>query len=231
MRRRAGWRRRGAFAAAGVVAAGLGVAALGASCGAQKKEVELTFYDDAAGPHGFTCHENADPDKLLVERVLRDGRLSLVVDFFQLDATPTCSGIALLEWCHANPCPLLEGERACVDVPLDFLQDTGSAPVQAQVRRALAGVKGELVTGSAPDAIVLVRVVATTASCADVAAEGAAFDCSKLVGCANSCPVYLPEAGDDVQLDLDARPDQCDETTIRICAAPDLAHFQDSCGK
>jgi hypothetical protein len=207
------------------------VALLVGACGPRKKEVELTFYDDTAGPHGFTCRENGNPDKLLVERVVRDGRLTLVVDFFQLDATPTCSGIALLEWCHVNPCPLLTGKRSCVDVPLAFLEDAGNASPQTLVRRALAEVKGELVTASAPDAIVLVRVVATTASCADVAKEGVAFECSKLVGCANSCPVYLPEAGADVQLDLDANPGQCDETTIRVCSAPDLAHFQDNCGK
>jgi hypothetical protein len=210
----------------------LALSALPAACGTQKREVELVFYDDGKGPHGFTCHLDSDPDTLLLERVATDKRLSLVVDFIQLDGSPICSGVALLEWCSAHPCPLLVARRACFDVPLDFLADAGAGTPKIQLlRAALDELKGQLVTGSAPEAIVLVRVVATTASCDDVEKRGAAFQCDKLVGCVVSCPVYLPDAGSTVQLDLDVTPEQCNETAIHLCAAPELANHKMTCSE
>jgi hypothetical protein len=214
----------------------LAAAAVFASCGPQTREVRLTFYDSGTGPHGFTCRTNETPPKLLVSRAVDARRVSLVVDFFQLDGSPTCSAVGLLEWCLEQGCPLLPKHRSCVDVPLDFLQDLGDPDLTAieAANAFLEHIEGTLVTNDPPEAIVLVRVVATTTECSGIAAnpetpEQAKFDCASLVGCANSCPVYLPEASGDVQLDLDVRPELCGETAIQICASPDIAIGSEHC--
>jgi hypothetical protein len=198
-----------------------------------KREVKLTFYDGGDGPHGFICDSNGTPSEPLAYRARDTRRVSLVVDFFQLDGSPTCSAVGLLEWCLAEGCPLLPEHRSCLDVSLDFLNDLTSPSVADITGAFLAEIDGKLVTDDPPDAIVLVRVVATTAECWEVdepeKPEEAKFACDKLVGCANSCPVYLPEVDGELQLDLDVRPELCGETAIQICASPDLAFDSQHC--
>lgn len=205
-----------------------GTALVGA-CHTGVHEVELTFYDDGHGPHGFLCVD--DGGVPLAHRAVTDGQLSLVVDLFRFDGSPACSAVALLEWCQAQPggCPLLLDRRACLDVPLGFLDGGHETPITA-VQTALAQLKGRLVMSSVPDEVVVVRVVATTATCAEVSAGGASFACSALVGCANSCAVSLADAGGEVELDLDIRAARCDEGTVGICASPDLTNVDGTCG-
>jgi hypothetical protein len=205
----------------------LGVLAAGglllASCEERVRRVSLSFSDDGDGPRGFLCKESAGDDYLLT-RALDGGRASLVVDFIRLGGFPLCRPIKLLDWCRENGCEILGGKRACFDLP-PLPSDAGEAFEAAAT--AVSDLEGSTVTSSAPDEPVLVRVVAVAATCAEVEAGGLTFDCAKLMGCANSCPVYLPGV-DDVPLDLDVSGEQCEDAVV-VCASADLGSPAASC--
>ncbi len=204
----------------------VGSTILAASCGDRVNDVTLTFYDDGSGPHGFLCTDANQ--QLLAQRISTERKLSAVVDLFRLGGSPICSSDAISAWCQAHGCTRLAPSRVCFDLPLTFLESPPEVKGGERVRAGLAELQGKLVTAEAPAEVVLLRVVAIASSCTEVAASGGAFDCTKLVGCTKSCPVFLPEAG-NVQLDFDTPGGQCDLGAVVICAAPDLTETEGAC--
>ncbi|MBK8257958.1 MAG: hypothetical protein IPK82_35495 [Polyangiaceae bacterium] len=187
--------------------------------------VDLTFTDDGNGTRGFVCKET-DSDAYLAGRAVKTGKASLVVDYIQLGGAPLCRPIKLLDWCRKEGCTLLENERACIDFqPID---PNSTASPQELARNAINLLSGEIVTNEAPEETVLVRVVVIAQTCDEVEQNGPAFDCTKLIGCANSCPVFLPDV-DAVPLDLDVQGEHC-ESAVIVCASADLGSPQLECG-
>ncbi|MEZ4299246.1 MAG: hypothetical protein R3B70_30125, partial [Polyangiaceae bacterium] len=174
---------------------------------------------------GFVCKE-ADGDEYLARRAFTEGHAAVVIDYVRLGGSPLCRPIKLLDWCREQGCELLGELRACVDLP-PIPKGAAGAPAEALVKQAISALQGETVTPAAPDEPVLVRVVAVAATCADIEAGGLDFDCTKLIGCANSCPVYLP-AVEEVPLDLDVSGDHCEDAVV-VCASRDLGAPETAC--
>ncbi len=204
----------------------VGSTILAASCGDRVNDVSLSFYDDGSGPHGFLCTDANQ--QLLAQRISTEGKLSAVVDLFRLGGSPICSNVAISAWCQAHSCTRLAPSRVCFDLPLTFLESPPRRRAPSGCEAGLAELKGKLVTAEAPAEVVILRVVAIASSCTEVAASSGAFDCTKLVGCTKSCPVFLPEAG-NVQLDFDTPGGQCDLGAVVTCAAPDLTETEGAC--
>jgi hypothetical protein len=85
---------------------------------------------------------------------------------------------------------------------------------------AIDDLAGEVLTRDAPDGVVIVRLVGTTQSCAELAASGT-FDPERLVGCAHSCPGDLDEIHGDLLLSLEGVGRDC-EGAVRVCASDDF---------
>lgn len=208
------------------VVAGPGAGLLAAACGEQVHGVRLVFTNDGKGTRGFFCKEE-DGDGFLLKRALTSGHASIVVDYVHLGGSPLCRPIKLFDWCRSNGCEIFEEERTCIDLPPVDGTDGGQPEALDTVSEALRELEGALVTADAPQEPVLVRVVAMASTCAEVKAGGIAFDCHALIGCANSCPIFLPSV-EEVPLDLDAAGEHCEDAVV-TCASSDLGSPETSC--
>lgn len=200
------------------------ISVLAAACDERVHEVRLAFTDDGQGVRGFVCKEPGGG--YLALRAVETGHASIVVDYIRLGGAPLCRPVKLLDWCRDHGCPILKELRACLDLPA-VPPDASIEPGHDPVGDALRSLQGSLVSPDAPEEPVLVRVVATARTCAEVEAGGVAFECESLIGCANSCPVFLPSVG-EVPLDLDVSSDQC-EAAVIVCASADLGDPDTSC--
>ena len=53
-------------------------------------------------------------------------------------------------------------------------------------------------------------------------------DCTKLMGCAYSCPVVLGEADGDIVLDIETIDEQC-ESYVEVCASSHGLRVENTC--
>lgn len=190
----------------------------------QSRSVGLTFGADGEGLDGFLCADDAGVRVL--DRLGADAGTapaSLVVDFITLGGVPGCRASQLISWCSTHDCQVAKGSRVCLNIELPTGVTGQTRPeIRTKVREALKSLKGEQVTGDAPDEFVMVRVVATKQPCSELeGVEPAAYDAKQLVGCAYSCPVLFDKIDQDVYLGFDTLVDQCDQG-LRICSGKDL---------
>lgn len=207
----------------------LGMGLLLGAC-VQVREVELTFGDEGEGLDGFMCR---DPSGAPILTRLQDGAgqmqpAALVLDFIRLGGLPGCRSGQVVSWCVDHPCAPIAGHRACVSTQFSPVTGLDRPQLRASIQQTMDAMKGTLVTGDAPDEFVLVRLVGTAQSCAEVEQrpDGTLppFDEPKLVGCVYSCPVLLDALEGDLFLGFDTLTDLC-EQGVRVCAAGDL-HWQ-----
>lgn len=176
---------------------------------------------------GFGCSE-ADGTSFFSHD--NTGSVSIVVDFFAFSgfdgSVDDCPGGGLPASCQSFSCQLLPSSRWCTQVALEA-GGRNAVDVASQVETTLHGM---VVSSNAPSGNVLVRVVATAQRCADVSA-GQDFDCTKLVGCASTCP-FDPQASAGPQpLELitsSAQPGAC-ATAVYACASADPGQPMASC--
>lgn len=198
----------------------LAIVALFAAGCSTRRQVELELLDD-----GFACRERGS-SSLLIERAISAGRLelSLIVDFIDLEGElPSCRGEQLAAWCVSHGgcevLPLPGGVRYCQRIELDV----AGMSSQQILGAAHAELAGRTVIEDAPDVPVLVRAVATTQTCDEVAAaiDGAFPDFAPdaVVGCAYSCPVLL-DAADRVTLAIDTFDDDCAAQVLACAVGP-----------
>jgi hypothetical protein len=158
------------------------------------------------------------------------GSVTVVVDFFAFSgfdgSVDFCPGGGLPASCQMFSCQLLPGTRWCTQIRIDAA-DHSAVDVATEVEDALHGM---VVSPNAPSGNVLVRVVATAQPCEDLAA-GQDLDCTKLVGCASTCP-FDPQASAGPQpLELitsTAQPGAC-AAAVLACASADPGHPMTSC--
>ena len=194
------------------------------------RRVQLTFGEEGEGLDGFLCRDVAGTP-ILRRLEQMDGTMgpaALVVDFIRLGGLPGCRSGQVVRWCADHTCAPIASHRACIGAQFSPVAGMTRSEMRAAVQQALQDLSGTLLTGDAPDEFVLVRLVGTAQSCADVAARGdgtlPAFDEGRLVGCAYSCPVLLDSLQGDLFLGFETLTDIC-EQGIRVCAAGDL-HWQ-----
>lgn len=179
----------------------------------------------AISPVGFQCQEPGSPAPFLADRLIAGARpplLSLVVDFISLDGLPDCRLPGLAGWCRSHPCAPIASARVCFSENLGSQLAMGAPPVGA-LTMLVASLRGQPVSNNAPTVPLLVRLVATTQSCAELQQSGTlAFDPNQLLGCAESCPVRLQDTDGDLQLDIDFLPtgptDHNCEGQVQLCA-------------
>ena len=127
-----------------------------------------------------------------------------VFDFVEVSGVPSCRGSALVDWCSAlSRCHVTARRCFDVDACVSGSGTSTAASVEAGLRAAADGV----ILDPAPDGVVLVRVVGSAQSCAEIASAGVAR--REVFGCAYSCPAQLDAVQGSVQLDLDALDDEC----------------------
>ncbi len=161
---------------------------------------------------GLDCRD-ATLNTLLAARLQANhGRGSVVVDYLRLGGVPHCRPREIGDWCTKHTCPTIPETRVCIPITVPT---TNPHPVQ-DLYQAINALQGRVVTSSAPDEYVLVRLVATSEECDQL---GGAFDTRRLAGCLYSCPVLLSADG-DVLLDLDPTDINC-ESTVDVCATLD----------
>ncbi len=151
----------------------------------------------------FSCRDTAG-GRFLAERAYAEApaHAAIVVDFVRTGGVPRCQGTGILSWCSDHSCLPIDGQRRCFDVALPG----EPARAREELAAALGALDGQLVSADAPSEAVLVRVLATAERCADItsaAPSSRAFDTSRLLGCAYSCPVSLDSTAGEVVLDLD----------------------------
>lgn len=192
--------------------------ALTLSACVETRSVALTFGADGEGLDGFMCKDTSGT--LLLSRVPSDGQASIVIDFVKLGGVPGCRTGQLVKWCTSHDCSAIQGKRSCVNVKLPA-PSMAREELRAALLTALREGDPFQATSDAPDEFVLVRVVGTTQSCDEVTAAAAdplpAFDKSKLVGCAYSCPVLFDKVEQDVYLGFETLTTTC-EQGVRICS-------------
>jgi len=179
--------------------------------GCEKEVVQLTIDVDGSrnDARGWRCTEDADPGRYLFQRAAQFGAASVVVDFLRLDGIPGCRLGELYAWCADHPCTPIPETRVCIDI--DMSGFTGD--VFTDLQDMAAQVSGQVVTEDAPHEPVLVRALAVALPCSQVPTAGAPsleVDCSRLMGCAYSCPVALGSGSGTVGLDLDVINDSCE---------------------
>jgi hypothetical protein len=202
---------------------------LAAAC-SETTTVHLTFGQDtsaattAAGtPVAFRCRD-ADGHFLPSRAVVGTGTgrqlaVAFVVDFFALGGVPSCRPGDIARWCQgeSHDCHVIADDanapRLCFDTSAP-LSPTGEA--SRAMADVLAGLEGRIVTSDAPHEPVIIRVVASAQSCAQLT-PGADYAADQLVGCALSCPVQLDSVSGDVLLDLPTISDMC-EASVVACA-------------
>jgi hypothetical protein len=184
----------------------------------ETRSVALTFGSEGEGLDGFMCKDSSDT--LLLSRLPPDGAASLVVDFVRLGGVPGCRTGQLVKWCSTHECVPIQSTRTCLDVKLP----APGAPreeLRAALLTAMRSLGSPEASADAPDEFVLVRVVGTTQSCDTLLPAGQdplpAFDKSKLVGCAYSCPVLFDKVEQDVYLGSETLTTSC-EQGVRICS-------------
>ncbi len=188
------------------------------------RSVSLTFGEAGEGLDGFMCKDAMG--KQLLDRRAPEAKASLIVDFVRLGGVPGCRVSQLISWCAAHDCKPIPGGRSCLpDIELPTgVSATPREELRGRLREAISRLSGAGVTPDAPDEFVLVRVVGTLQSCAEVEGSGdvlPALEPSKLLGCAYSCPVLLDRVDQDVYLGFDTLVGAC-EQGVRTCAAGDL---------
>lgn len=220
------------------IAAGL---ALAPACTARVNAVDLVLRT-SRGPVALLCREGTAPlggpgtmppggmgnpgmstrgdaGALLISRARSAGSARVVLDYFGINGgVPGCLPDSLIDHCTAHCCPSYPSQRVCIDVTL------ADAATRSDLQLAddlLASLRGRVATHDAPDGYVLVRVVVTTETCAELEPTDAGtppeFDSTKLVGCAFSCPVRLDEVPGSLSLGLPALGDQCG-ASVDSCA-------------
>jgi hypothetical protein len=175
-------------------------------------------------PAGFACkRSNGD---LMIQDALDGNQLemSLVVDFLDMHGgLPMCRGDAIARWCDDNGgCRPIEGPngvRYCIELKVTVdLQD----PV-ASAAAFNAALKGSVVIEDAPDIAVMVRVVGTVQSCAEVerwtGVDYPTYQPAKVVGCAYSCAEFLDEV-DHLPVSIDAFDQDCEPQVLECAAGP-----------
>ncbi len=205
-------------------------AASATGCKAEEVHVAyLDFKEVDGGVSGFTCTESkptllspAPPP--LAQRALTkcggNGRVTFVADVVSLaGGNPRCSPGALGEWCDAHACNPNAESRKCFE--RDIFDATTAEEAVVAISRELRGLGGTTITSNAPGESVLVRVIATTETCAEIQARPNAdpFDCTRLMGCTYSCPVVPESAGGaiDMRLDLGLNLPQFERIYDQIC--------------
>ncbi|MBA3818779.1 MAG: hypothetical protein H0X17_07800, partial [Deltaproteobacteria bacterium] len=100
---------------------------------------------------------------------------------------------------------------------------TNATALGRSIREELA-TRGDILS-DAPDRPVVIRVVATTQPCDEIAQVEpgdpslyVGLDARAAVGCAYSCPVLLDEVTGSISVSLDALDDRC-EASVAVCAA------------
>lgn len=195
------------------------VAALGALAGCERDHRVriLLGPDEDTLTRGFLCDD--DDGMPLAARGVAGGhlRFNLVVDLIALGGVPGCRGEELLAWCEAHTCAPIAPAAGRYCVPLDLVVDVANLPgIVDQLYAQLAAAPP--IAADAPTAPVVVRAVATTQTCAEVA-DATDFAPEALIGCAYSCPVQL-DLVDDVQLSLDTLSSRCEREVIGCANGP-----------
>lgn len=184
----------------------------------ETRSVALTFGSEGEGLDGFMCRDSAEVP--LLSRLPPDGRASLVVDFVRLGGVPGCRTGQLMKWCTTHECVPIQSTRTCLDATLP-LPGAPREELRAALLTAMRSLGSPETSADAPDEFVLVRVVGTTQGCDTLLPAGAdplpAFDKSKLVGCAYSCPVLFDKVEQDVYLGFETLTASC-EQGVRICS-------------
>jgi hypothetical protein len=186
----------------------------------ETRSVALTFGSVGEGLDGFMCKDDAGV--MLLERVPTDGQASLVIDFVRLGGVPGCRTGQLMQWCMTHECVPIQSTRTCRGVKLP-LPGAPREQLREQLLEAMRSLdpSDSNASADAPDEFVLVRAVGTTQSCDTLLPSGSeplpAFDKSKLVGCAYSCPVLFDKIEQDVYLGFETLTAAC-EQGVRICS-------------
>ena len=194
----------------------------------QTREVDVTFGSNGEGLDGFLCKASGDfvLNRLATYADAGPGpttaTASLVTDFVRLGGLPGCRTSQLVDWCSTHQCVALPGTRKCNPIRLPTGLDAGTPreDVRDLVQQQFKSLSGDLISNQAPDEIVLLRVIATAASCEEVLASDA-YDKAKLVGCAYSCPTLFSQVGQDVYLGFDTLVGAC-EQGLRTCSDNEL---------
>lgn len=123
-----------------------------------------------------------------------------VFDFVELGGVPSCGSSALVEWCSGDPSRCHVTARRCFDVDACVVGSgtSSAASVEAGLREAANGV----ILDPAPDGFVLVRLVGSAQSCAQIESTGVSR--REVFGCVYSCPEQLDGVMGAVQLGLDS---------------------------
>lgn len=174
---------------------------------------------DTGRPAGFTCRApsatgNGPTLAELVAPSLRPCTMACgagscrteayVFDFIEVGGVPSCRGASLVDWC-SEPGRCRVARRTCFDVDACVASSLGTT--SESVLEGLRVATGGVILDSPPSGTVLVRVVGSAQSCADIAAAGLMR--TDVFGCAYSCPVQLASTEGPLQLDLDALDDEC----------------------
>ncbi len=182
--------------------------------------VPRIFPDELVAPvglSGFTCTEdgklNRESTSLLQRAVApcegdsgtasceeepRAVRMSIIVDFLELEGTPQCEPYGLLQWCGRNDsCTPMLQHRFCKDMDLEsYISDRQADRLDLEQVQGFIGTElareclpswtvdtlslqtwlirellNEPVTDDAPDGRVVVRMVATRERCAEIEAR------------------------------------------------------------
>lgn len=135
-----------------------------------------------------------------------------VFDFIEVGGVPSCRGASLVDWC-GEPGRCRVAQRRCFDVDACVSGSAGNTAMS--VAAGLRAASGGVIDDAPPSATVLVRVVGSAQSCADIAATGVMR--TDVFGCAYSCPTQLATTDGPLQLDLDALDSECG-TLVWGCA-------------
>jgi hypothetical protein len=181
---------------------------------------------------GFLCRtETALPELLAGDFLFERGhdqatgevRFSMIVEVTSLgDVLPGCLPEELLGVCRgAADCP--SAARICAPIAvtgprgkrLAMMNETEASSFFSQLGASLKALPP--LFRDAPDGPVVVRAVASTDSCEQLAATGR-LDVDSLMGCAYSCPVILDDLDGSLRLGFATREDFC-APEVRGCAA------------
>lgn len=197
------------------------------SCSEEVNHLQLSFVvlgGNGQSVSGFNCATGSGDDRqLLTSRAITvtgpgqaEIALSLVVDFIRVGGLPRCRLTDLYNWCQEQPCGPIAEARQCVQFGPEQVRTAGLGP-----RAVLDELVGDqLVTPDAPDETVIIRVVGTTMTCDEVAAEtDLGFVRNSLLGCAYSCPLVPDSVSGEVPIQLDAFQSDC-ELQVAACADP-----------
>lgn len=203
-----------------------------AACQVEHK-VKLELAGDAGSiSHGFLCRtETSLPDLIAGDFLFERGHdpatgevsFSMIVEVTSLgDVLPGCLPEEILGVCRsAADCP--SAARVCAPLTvagprgkrLAMMNEAEAAAFVSQLGAALKALPPLL--HDAPDGPVVVRAVASTDSCEQLAATGR-LDVDSLMGCAYSCPVILDDLDGSLRLGFATSEDFC-ASEVRGCAA------------